>query len=270
MLPLALAMQFKGSEGGPIWNPYPGLREINAHIRRGQLSMIVAPPGCGKTAFITDWMLELPKNPYGDSYSVLFFSLDSDRGTVGTRVAASVANMTTDQVEPLVQKNDPNILRRIAEATAHIGYSFYSRPDFDRVRLEIIAFAYVHGKWPDVIVVDNLVDVESDGSGHESQNATAEWLKTVASETGAAVILLHHATGAFATGQTALPISAVLGQVNRPQRLILTLSRPAPDILNVAVVKNSNGPADATGVAVGTLIPIDLSFMRFFKERIIT
>jgi KaiC/GvpD/RAD55 family RecA-like ATPase len=257
-------MRHKGKEGQAIYNPYPALTELGAHIRRGQLSMVVGPPGGGKTAFITDWMIALRNNPLGMDYHVLFFSLDSDRGTVGVRVAAGVTGWETSEVESYVQRLDPGVMKRIEESTAHIGYCFYSHPNKDDIDEQITAFAYLYGKWPDVIIVDNLVDVESDAESFQGYYEISEWLKVVASQTGAAVVLLHHARGQFNNGNMPLPLDAVLGQVSRPQRLILTLHRPAPDLMGVSVVKNSNGPANADGTMFREIV-MDLGRMFFSK-----
>lgn len=261
MLSLPLAMKWKNRDGTPIWNPYPGLRAVGATPRRGQLSMVIGPPGVGKTAFITDWTLAINKNPNGEYFSVMNFSADSDRGTVGNRVAASVTRNTVEYVEDRVASNDSAVWTRIDEATNHIGYCFLSSPSFDDILVHLECFALVEGKWPDVIVVDNLLDVDAE-PGHEGIAETCMWLKQLATETQAAVILLHHARGDYADGLSPLPLSAVLGQVTKPQRLILTLHRPDPNILGVSVVKNSNGKANADGYEV--MKPIEINYENMF------
>lgn len=266
MLPLSVAMRWKGVEGRKIFCPYPQLSRLGASPRFGQLSMIVAPPGAGKTALVTDWMIKLRDNPDGEEYNVLFFSADSDRGTVGNRVGASLTNWRIDEVEKFLLEGNPAVWDAVEDVT-HIGYCFDSSPSYDQIQEEVIAYALLHGRWPNVIVVDNLVDVDGDTSGYEGLAETASWLKLMASETGAAVILLHHAVGMYADAVDPLPLSAVLGKIDRPQRLILTLHRPMDGVLGISVVKNSNGPADTSGFNILTHLKIDLSRMYFASEE---
>lgn len=266
MLPLPLAAKYKGNEGEPIYCPYPGLCELGAFPRMGQLSMVVGPPGVGKTAFVTDWMLSLPNNPYGRKYNVMFFSADSDRGTVSNRVGAGVTGWELQEVERSFERNDPAIWQRLEEGTRHMGYCFDSNPSYDAIKAELYCFAYAYGSWPHIIVVDNLIDVQGESTGYEGMAETAAWLKNIASETGAAVILLHHTTGTWANGTSPLPLDAVLGKIDKPQRLILTLHKPDEFTLGVSVVKNTNGRAHAPGTDVLCYIDTDLSRM-FFSKR---
>ena len=262
MLPLALAAAYKGSEGEPIYCPFPGLRAMGAYFRRGQLSTVAGPPGVGKTAFVTSYMLAL--RPYGQR--VLFFSADSDRGTVSVRVAAAVSGQPMAAVERAMK--DPSsakdVLQRIERESSHIGYCFDSSPTAEAIRTDIICYALTHGMYPDVIVIDNLLDIDPETSGSDSLATTSMMLKGIASETGAAVIVLHHVTGPYAVGSDPIPIIGVYGQISKPQRLILTLHSPQDGELGVSVVKNSNGPARPDG-SLFTVIQTDLSCMNFLK-----
>jgi hypothetical protein len=264
MLPLVVAARYKGDEGRPIYCPFPGLAEMGGIPRRAQLSMIAAGAGTGKTAFTTAWMLALANDPTGEKYRVMYFSADSDRGTVTSRVGAAVTGWDVSAVDEMLLTNPGAVWQRIAPATAHIGYCFDS-PTPESIEREICCYAMTWGEWPTVIVVDNLLDVRGESDGYEGMAETAAWLKNVASETGAAVILLHHVTGTWADGRGPLPVSAVLGKVDKPQRLILTLHKPDDTAIGVSVVKNSNGRADTSGGYV-TYIDVDLSRMFFSRQ----
>jgi hypothetical protein len=259
MANISLALRYGIAEGVTIYNPYLDLREKGGTPRGGQLTMVAAPPGGCKTAFITDWMLSQPG-------SVLYFSADGDRGTVGIRALAGVTGETTSVAEERIFSGDETAYAILAERTSHIDYCLESSLSPGVIEREVEAYGLIHGAWPEIIVVDNLIDVSSSGSGGmddwSGMTETAIGLKNLASETGASVILLHHVTKTFVDGADPVPLSAILGGVDKPQRLILTIHRPAEDEIFVSIVKNSNGPAMTDG-SYGSAIPVDLGRMYF-------
>lgn len=255
---ISLALRYGVREGAKIHNPYRELREKGAEIRKGQLSMVAAPPGGCKTAFVTDWMLY-------QSESVLYFSADGDRGTVGVRALAAVTGERTDLAEELIFRGDDKAYDTLAEKTAHMDYCFESHLSPEVITREVEAYGLAYGSWPAIIVVDNLIDVTSSGGGMDDWSGMAEsatGLKNLAADTGAAVILLHHVTGSHVDGIDPMPLSAILGKVDKPQRLILAISRPEEEKIFVSIVKNSNGKAMTDG-SFGAEIPVDLERMYF-------
>lgn len=255
---ISLALRYGTRSGSPIFCPYVGLRECGAYFRKGQLSMVAAPPGGCKTAFITDYMLSQPG-------SVLYLSADGDTGTMGVRTLAAVTGEPTEVAERLIFDADRKAYEVLAERTSHMDYCFESHLSPEVILNEVDTYGLTNGCWPDIIVVDNLIDVSSTGGGLDDWSGHAETalgLKNLATDTGAAVIVLHHVTGAHVDGIDPIPLHAILNKVDKPQRLILTISRPADDELFVSVVKNSNGKASTNG-EFGTVIPCDLNRMWF-------
>lgn len=256
---LTHAVVARGETGEPIPNPYWGLRQMGAHIRRSQLSMVAAASGTGKTAFVMDWMLHLNHLRPGDPLHVLYFSMDSDIATVATRALAGTTGLYLPQAEEQIKRGTAQAMETLRKSTRHMWFSWNPSPDVTEMAAEIARFGDVHGKYPDVIVADNLSDIDH---GDMESMDVAKWLQVQAGTTGAAVVLLHHVTGPYATGTDVVPMQGVHNQIHRPQRLILTLSVPEPGICRVSVVKNSNGPAQKDG-GMYEDIPCDLSRMRF-------
>lgn len=257
---LSLALRYGEREGKPLHCPYPGLVQLRALIRKGQLSMIAGPAGGGKTAFMMDWTLN-------QAEPALYFSADGDRGTVGNRVIASLKGWPIHEVEAIMV-NPPMLLhKQIDEMTKQIRFCFKSTLSPEFISEEVQRYALVHGKYPSLIVVDNLIDMTSEGSGmddYAGHAASAKWLKELASDTGAAVVVLHHTVGVV-DGVDPIPKNAILGKIDRHPRLIYTISRPDEDKMFVSVVKNSNGPMDTTG-NLGALIDVDLESMHISKD----
>jgi hypothetical protein len=258
---LSLALQYGEREGSPLHCPYPGIRQMRAFFRKGQLSMVAGPPGGGKTALCTDYLLNQKE-------TVLYFSADGDRGTVGNRVIACLKGWPLHEVERIMKNPPVALFRQLDELTGHIAFCFRSSLSPDFITQEVQRYAITNGEYPAVIVVDNLIDMTAEAGGgmddHSGHAASAKWLKDLASETGAAVIVLHHTVGVIG-GSDPIPRTAILGKIDRHPRLILTISRPSDTQMFVSVVKNSNGPADQTGF-LGTTIDVDLESMTFSKD----
>ncbi len=102
---------------------------------------------------------------------------------------------------------------------------------------------------PTLIVLDNLMDVATDG-GEEfaSMRAIMKELKYLARATNSAVMVLHHTSEAV-MGTPCQPRSALQGKVAQLPALICTLGTVGTS-LGVASVKNRYGRADAGGTLI--------------------
>jgi predicted ATP-dependent serine protease len=113
-----------------------------------------------------------------------------------------------------------------------------------------MAFETKWGQPPELIVVDNLMDVAMDGHEEFSGMRSAmKELKYLARDTNACILVLHHTKEGF-IGTPCQPRSAVQGMVNQIPALILTIGQEIigdSTYLCVAPVKNRYGKADATG-----------------------
>ena len=130
-------------------------------------------------------------------------------------------------------------------------WSFESSPTLEDIAEEVKAFEELWGQSPELIIVDNLMDVATDG-GEEfaSMRAIMKELKYLARATNAAVLVLHH-TSEGVVGTPCQPRSALQGKVAQLPALILTLGLVGTS-LACAVVKNRYGKADANGTSVMT------------------
>lgn len=256
MANLALAMRARGSEGEAIPSVFRQLEMLGAKIRRGQVTLIAAAPGGGKSAVATHIAVNADYTGQGDGVPTLYFSADSDRMTLGTRVAAGIFGRNLMDVEKLLAQNDPEVWAAIEEATKHISWNFDPSPSLMEIDEEIEAYAVVHGEYPHLIVIDNLMDVtgaDGDGAaGYLVQDRIVEAMCQIARNTGAAVIILHHVKGQYEDGKEPIPFSGLMNNVGKRPRLVLTLYQKDINILGICVVKNSTGRKDVEA-AVGWL-----------------
>lgn len=79
-----------------------------------------------------------------------------------------------------------------------------------------------------------------------------DYLHTMARNTGACVVGLHHVTGSYNDADKPIPLSGVKGQITRVPELVLTLHRVSeefgPEALRVSTVKNRAGRMDPSGL----------------------
>lgn len=161
---------------------------------------------------------------------------------------------STRDIENLTrQGNTSEIDARLAPLD-NVRFSFDGSITLDDLDDELMAYAMTYGDWPEVIVIDNLSNVvQDDLEGYHALEATCDYLHELARKTGAAVIALHHVTGAYDDGTEPVPLSGLRGKVSKVPEMVLTLSvegntwETGERRLIVSIVKNRGGKGDASG-----------------------
>lgn len=181
----------------------------------------------------------------------LVFSTDSDDLTQASRLLSIATGRPTKDTRHLALRNANQASRILRDRYGHIKWSFETDLDGDELWHTLYAYATRYGVYPRVIVVDILSDVIF-------ENAESEWaalrvamkqLNIVARETGAAVVLVHHATeGVKTTDMHPCPgRDAIMGKDMRHPVLVVTFGKDSYGGLHAACVKLRHGQADATG-----------------------
>lgn len=242
--------------------PVEGMNRQEVFIRRGQLTLVAAGPGGGKTALVHTILHH--GDGKGGVNNVLFFSFDSGPDVLWKRSAALSTGYSQSDIDQMQARGEAASLEAaIKQHESHMQWDFAGNPDEAHVLNELDAYAERYGAYPEVIVVDNLKDLQMAGVEDEFRalEEGSVWLKDLARDTGAAVIALHHVGGAFEDGGQPIPMSGVRGKVSKTPAVILTIHRNG-EYMNVSPVKNRNGKADASG---RWFIPIkaDLGRMQF-------
>lgn len=229
-------------------SPVQAFNENGVHFRKGQLSMIVAGPGSGKSYLIQAIL------HHGDRgravNSCLYFSADTGPDVIYKRAACLATGYTSSAVEDMMANhNTESIDQAIHQTESHITWNFTPNPSEQYVIDELKAYEGTYGHFPEVIVMDNLKDLYIEGMEADEFRSLEEaciFLKNLAKLTGSAVLALHHAGGAFEDGTAIIPLSGVRGKVSKTPAVILTLARSGSD-MKASVVKNRNGRADQSG-----------------------
>ena len=241
--------------------PWYQLRNAGAFVRQGQLTLIAAPPGTGKSLFAQALVHRGDDN--GRVPNTLYFSADSDAGTFAQRAASIATGYLLSDVQRLIQEeNDEALEAAIASQTGHMRMDYTSNVTDQDMLDEIDAYAEVFGKYPDCIVMDNLSNLSVEGAENEFHGLQENcfFLHDIARDTNAAVITLHHVAGEYEGGDKPIPLSGLRGKVSKTPELIYTMYRSG-EIMNVSVVKNRSGEAHQDG-SNAIQIPVDLSRMR--------
>lgn len=262
MLTVAQGRHKSGNAGRPIYSPFNILQQNEIFFRRGQLALVAAAPGTGKSAFVQS--LVQRGDDKGHVNTSMYFSADSDSGTIYARSVSMATSWALSDVDKMIRDHDTQILDTHATpATRHIRWVFDSSPSTDEFMTQLEAYAMVNGAWPETITMDNLsnlyVAAEDTRTG---LLGACSFLHDVARETDAAVIALHHVVGQYEAGNIPVPMSGLLEKVSKVPETILTLHRVG-NKLNVSPVKNRTGKADASGSWVLPL-STDLSTMQIY------
>ncbi|MGZ6983251.1 MAG: DnaB-like helicase C-terminal domain-containing protein [Ilumatobacteraceae bacterium] len=241
------SLYIKGNAGDPLPVVWDALDQKGTRLLRGQLCLICAGPGTGKSAFVLTYALKA-------RVPTLYFSADSDAFTQLSRSLSILTGWSMEKSARAVREGN------LGDAEGEfrdipIRFNYSASPTLDQIENSMMSYEEVYGDFPALVVVDNVTNVRAHGedddpfSGLES---LMDYLHDMARSTAACVIGLHHVTGGYNDADKAIPLSGVKGQISRVPEMILTLHRVqeqfASDSLRVSTVKNRYGKSDPSGL----------------------
>ena len=243
MLNLNRAWRGSNTNATPLPDVWIALANKQIKFRRGQVCMVAAAPNAGKSMFALIYAIKA-KVP------TLFFSADTDTATVMMRAASHLSGHEQLLVESNLLSNRHYYDKYLSEMES-IQFVFDSSPSLDDIELEIKAYVELFGIPPELIVVDNLMNVVSESDNEwAGLRAIMVEFHDMARKTEACVLVLHHVSEQSEYGKTTEPPArrAIHGKVSQLPALIITLGfDPHNSILKVAAVKNRFGPHTADG-----------------------
>lgn len=218
----------------------------------GELIMVAGRSGAMKSTFVL-WLIQRFALP------TLYFSADMSAFQASTKLASYQLQKTVDEVAKDMQTEADGsftdqeaadaVLERLAASP--IQFSFGTPIRQDVMIEEINAWVDLYNSFPQVIVIDNLMDMEGCEVGYEEQSLAMQSLSNLSRETGATVIVLHHATD---KGDKAKqdpfappPRSEIKNGLSEKAEQVLTVSIDNRDnSFKVAIVKQRMGYTDAS------------------------
>lgn len=243
MLTLNQGRRKNVAAGEPIHCPIGGLNSNEVFIRRGQLTLVSAASGVGKSAVVQAIIQRGDDN--GGRNSALYFSADTDETTMWIRSACIATGWDSSGIEQMIRsENTAGLDAEVAKATSHMAFVYNTSPTDADVHREVEAYSVKHGVYPEIIVIDNLMNLYAgDGDEFAALQGNCDFLHELARETKAAVIALHHVTGDYSNGDKPVPRSGLRGKIDKTPEVVLTLYR-LNHRLFICPVKNRNGRAD--------------------------
>jgi len=249
LLDLSRAWSGVLTKATPLPDVWKALSAKQIKFRRGQVCMVAGAPNAGKSMFALVYAMKA-------NVSTLFFSADTDTTTVMMR-AASIASGHSQVSVELNLSNDKHYYDKHFGKLSHIKWVFDSSPSLDDIELEIRAYVELYGQAPELIVIDNLMNVAAETDNEwAGLRAIMMELHDMARKTEACVLVLHHVSEQSEYGSPSTPPArrAIHGKVSQLPALILTLGYdPTNGDLKVAAVKNRFGPHPADGKDFATL-----------------
>lgn len=228
--------------GHPLPTAWPSLSAQGVEIRGSELTVIAGQPAAGKSAFALATAMRM-------GVPTLYFCADTAAWTMAIRAIAMTTGMAQDQVEYKLS-SDPHFADGAFDSIRYIRWCFDSAPTLDDIDDEVAAYEEVWGRQPQLIVIDNLIDVSDGEEEFSALRRTTKELKFLARNTGAAVLILHHVTEAVHVAEGNAPgRGSILGKDTRLPALVLTITNDQ-GFLGVAVVKNRYGKCDPSGRTV--------------------
>ncbi len=226
-----------GETGDPLPASYQAFERERIAFRRGQVSLIVAGPGTGKSTLALDVCRRLAP------HTALYFCIDTDPADMASRATAAVTGYPLSEIEHDLEY----FTEDVREHMGHVRWCFDGGPTVDDVADEVECYGAVFGAYPEMVVIDNLTSLDMDGGiSYSTVQDTISRLNSCARKTGAHVMVLHHATGEYEDGTRTIPQSGVEYKAAKRVALLLTLTRMGAS-LRVHVCKNRGGKASATG-----------------------
>lgn len=238
-----------GNIGAPLPSPFEIFddRKVKVTFRRGGVSMLAGTPGSFKTAVALNMVAEWA----GKDIYTQYFSVDSDESTVVQRLSGIITGYNMDEVERKLMQDRTYFDQELYDKLGDQVVFEYQNMDWETMVCHVKSYEQKYGGFPDLIVIDNLIDLASSVYAFDEMQAIIKNADGLAKMTKAHVMILHHARLASEEKKGdredwevyGLPPAdhEIQGKMTQFPTLVLTLGAYNMDI-NMAVVKNRFGP----------------------------
>lgn len=214
--------------------------------------MVAGRSGSQKSGFAL-WLVDEWDLP------TLYFSADMSPFTASARLASKRFGLTTESVEKVMHEGGQIHREMMANLDkSKVDFSFGSPISWRQVDEELAAYVELWDRYPEVMVFDNLMDFDGAESDYAAQMEVMQGLTELSRETGATVIVMHHASDKSwdARGNPWSPPSRAEikgGLSEKPELSLAVALDPNSLAFHIAVIKQRMGPQDPTAKRWRTL-----------------
>jgi hypothetical protein len=247
--------------------PLPDLTGIGAkfgmYFRRGQTAMIAADPNNGKSPLALWHSVKWAKN-FG--LRIMYFSADTDEYTTWKRAVCMTTGQEKSRVDGMPKSK---VSAALGSLGGRLSFSFETDPTYQDLMEEVVAFYELWGAYPDVVVIDNLMDVISDREDeYGGMRDHTKAFKRLARATNSLVLILHHCNEEDQSkrkgGVRPPSRGRITGKVGQKAENIVTIAYNAAEkLMLMAPVKVRDGDPDDTGFTYHT-VRSDPERMQFY------
>lgn len=228
-----------GSIGLALPDPFPSFALGNITFRQGATSMVAGPPGSFKSIMALNMAIYWAQH----GKTGLFFSADSDEYTVAKRCASMLTGEPSYGVDADFVAGKTTRYQKALRDLDSVSF-VYRNLDMNGITDTVGAFEAVHGAYPDIIWIDNLLNFVDSSDEWALMRTMTRDLDILARETQAHICILHHTSeGSNYPVNRPAPRKAIQGKVSQVPRLILTVGADGMALF-ASCVKNTNGPQD--------------------------
>ncbi|MGH7239564.1 MAG: AAA family ATPase [Candidatus Saccharimonadales bacterium] len=235
-----------GKLNEPLPAPYPifDRDDVRVAFRRGSASLIAGTPGSFKTALA----LNMASKWADRGIRSLYYSADGDESSILKRLAGITTGDDMKEVEWRIEMNKAHYAKWMHDRY-HKKLEFeYAKMSWDNFVFHTVSYEQVYGGFPDLIIIDNLIDFASNVYAFGEMQQIISAADQLAKKTQAHVMILHHAR--LVTPDKGLdnviagnppPDNEIQGRMTQFPTLALTLGVVGTQV-RWAAVKNRTGP----------------------------
>lgn len=260
----SLALSSEAGRELPRVPELEALYAANVVPRQGQTIMIVGRSGAQKSGFALWWLSRM-------NLPTLYFSADMSPFTASARLASMHTGFTTDEVGEALDEGGVRAAKVLdALSDSQISFSFGSPITWRSINNELEAYTEAYNAYPAVLVFDNLMDFEGGEADYALQMENMQLLTELSRETGATVLIMHHASDKSWSAQQDPWIPPTRpdiknGMSEKPELTLSVSIEERTNVFRIACLKQRMGPSSpmATNFTRMQAIPELTRFMPY-------
>lgn len=258
---LVQSIRMRGAAGEPLPNPFKSLAALEVELRRGELSVVAAGGGTGKSLFGLNFALQA-------NVPALYWSADSNSTTQLIRATAIITGDDVREIKKALREGRFDSYQSALAERWWLRFNYSATPSPGQMEEDLETYREIYGTYPHLCVVDNISNVESGDTGTMDEytlslEGLCKFLNEMSRETLAHVMAMHHVVGEYSDGLKPIPMSGLKGKISAVPSLVLTLHKEDEDVLASSPVKNREGFKDASGATFASLV-LDSRSLRLF------